>query len=622
VSEDDLAGELRRLLREGRADEAAARVLAGAADERAWVRERSLSALGQVRDVKALLPRLEDALRDGGDAGRRNAARAALAALSPEHGEPAPLRYLERLVRYDVDGDVRVLAASALGESGNPAARPALEAALADRDANVSAAAADALGSLRDPRSVGALAAVVRAGDPWRALAALFALGRIGAARALPVLGEAAADAVLAAAAVEAIGELGDPAGLEHLQAALRSDEEELRRAALTAAALLLPVSPDPVPEWLRAAAAREVPWLAARFGAGEEADARAAVLLGAAGTREAAGALADVMGDAGRGPAAAGALGLLPPEVALEVLLPRAENADAACREELIAALPDLSDRAAAARVGRFLSDPDPEVRAAAAEVLGRAHPDAGTRSLLEEMLHDPVRRTGAVLALGRVPGGACHLFARLLADPDANTRRAAAEGIARCPDPDARAAVAAALAAEQEPAVLRALVTALGAAGGAEAVPPLAELARGGDPGVRFAAVRALGRTGAGEALEVLLEVLAADDPATEAAALAALGDLGDARGATAVAERLDGSDREVRRVAAVSLRALASPTATGRLVRALGDPDWRVRLAAVRTLGRIDAPEALPALREVREGDADPLVRRAARQALDET
>lgn len=619
MSEEDLAGELRGLLREGRADEAAARVLAGAADERAWVRERSLSALGRVREAKALLPRLDHALRDGADAGRRNAARAALAALSTEHGPSAPLRHLEHLVRYDADGDVRVLAASALGESGNPAARPALEAALADPDANVSAAAADALGSLRDPRSVDALAAVVRGGDAWRALAALFALGRIGAARALPVLGEAVADAVLASAAADAIGELGDPAGLEHLRGAAESDDEELRRAALAAAALLLPASPDPVPEWLREAAAREVPWLAARFGAGDEADAHAATLLGASGTREAATALADAMGDPDRGPAAAAGLGLLPPEVALEVLLPRAENADAGCREEWIAALPELPDRAAAVRVGRFLSDPDPEVRGVAAEVLGRARPEAGTRSLMEEMLHDPLRRTGAVLALGRVPGGACDLLASLLADPDADTRRAAAEGIARCPGPDARAAVAAALGAEHEPAVQRALVTALGAAGGAEAVPTLAELARRGDPGVRFAAVRALGRTGASEALDVLLEVLAAADPATEAAALAALGDLGDTRGASAVAERLDGSDREVRHVAAASLRGLASPAATGRLVQALRDPDWRVRLAAVRTLERIDAPEAVPALREVRERDADPLVRRAARQAL---
>jgi HEAT repeat protein len=622
VSEEDLASELRGLLREGRADEAAARVLAGAADERAWVRERSLSALGRVAEVKALLPRLGDALRDGADAGRRNAARAALAALSREHGPLAPLRHLERLVRYDGDGDVRLLAASALGESGNPAARPALEAALADRDANVSAAAADALGNLRDPRSVDALAEVVRTGDPWRALAALFALGRIGAVRALPVMGEAAADTILAAAAAEAIGELGDPAGLEHLQAATRSDDEELRRAALDAAALLLPASPSPVPEWLREAAAREVPWLAARFRAGQEADARAATLLGASGTREAAGVLADAMGDPGRGPAAAGALGLLPPEVALDVLLPRAENAEAGGREELIAALPDLPDRAAAMRVARFLSDPDPEVRGAAAEALGRARPEAGTRPLLEEMLHDPLGRAGAVLALGRVPGGACDLLIPLLADPDADIRRAAAEGIARCPGPDARAAVAAALGLEHEPAVQRALAAALGAAGGAEAVPPLAELARRGDPGVRFAAVRALGRTGAGDALTVLLEVLAAADPATEAAALAALGDLGDTRGASAVAERLDGSNGEVRHVAAISLRRLAPPAATGRLVQALQDRDWRIRLAAVRTLERIDAPEAVPALREVRERDADPLVRRAARQALGET
>ncbi len=616
---DALAAELRSLLRQGRAREAAALALEQVADERAWVREHALAALARLREMKALLPELEDALRDGADPGRRNAARAAFAALANAGGAGSTLRHLDRLTRYDPDGDVRVLAASALGESANPAARPALEAALADPVANVAAAAADALGSLGDPRSVEALAAIIRAGDPWRALAAIFALGRIGAARALPVLGEAASDPMLAAAAVEAVGELGDPAGLPHLRAPGEADDEELRRAALDAAAALLPASPDPVPAWLRAAAAREVPWLAGRFRDGE--GARAAILLGAAGTPEAAAALADAVGDPERGPAAAGALGLLPPPVALATLLPRAENESGACREELIAALPALPDRGAVERVGAFLADPDAEVRGVAAEALGRAHPAAGARPVLVEMLDDPARRAGAALALGRVPGGACELLAPLLAHPDADTRRAAAEGIARCPDPEARASVVAALRVERDAGVVRALVAALGASGGAEAVPPLAALARGGDPGARFAAVRALGRTGAPEALDVLLEVLAAGDPATEAAALAALGELGDARGAAALAARLDGPDRDVRRVAAISLRKLAPPAATGRLVTALEDGDWRVRLAAVRTLERLHAPEALAPLRRVREHDPDALVRRAAKRALGE-
>ncbi|HST62889.1 MAG TPA: HEAT repeat domain-containing protein [Longimicrobium sp.] len=623
MSDPSRTDALAALLADGRGDEAAEHALALAADERPWVRDEALGALPRLPHARLLLPALESALRAGDDAGRRNAARSVLATLSAPGGLPGALRMLERLARHDADGDVRLLAASALGESCNPAARPGLEAALEDPDANVAAAAADALGGLRDPRSVDALAAVVAGGDPWRALAAVFALGRIGAARALPALGAAAADPLLAGAAVEAIGELGDPAGLEALRAPAAAADPGLRRAALEAAAGLIPSAPPPPPPWLREAAAAEAETLAKRWTSAPASDDCAAVLLGVAGTAEAAALLADALGHPERGPAAAGALGLLPADTALAALLPRIGGADAAVREEVLAALPPLPDRAAAERVAALLADADPEVRATAAEALGRALPAAEVRDLLAGVLRDdPARRPGAALALGRLPGGACDLLLPLLDDASAETRRAAAEGISRCPQADARARVAEALGRETDPGAVRALAAALAATGGAEAVAPLARLALEGDAGARFAAVRALGRTGAAEALPVLLEVLAAaGDAGGEAAALAALGELGDPRGAEAAAARMDAGDRDLRRVAAVALRKMAPAGAAERLVRALGDADWRIRLAAARTLERVHAPEAMDALREVRAHDPDALVRRAAARALGE-
>ncbi|HEX8393495.1 MAG TPA: HEAT repeat domain-containing protein [Longimicrobium sp.] len=619
MSDPAWAEELAALLTAGRGGDAAERALAAAADERTWVRERALAALARLPHARLLLPALEGALRDGADAGRRNAARSILAALAAPGALAGARRALDRLVRHDADPDVRLLAASALGECANPEARAGLEAALDDADANVAAAAADALGSLGDPRSVEALAAVVAGGDPWRALAAVFALGRIGAARALPALAAATADPLLAGAAVEAIGELGEPAGLDALRGPALSGDAELRRAALAAAAGLLPGSPPPTPEWLREAARADADELAARF-AGAEADAAAAVLLGAAGTEDAAALLADAMGDPERGPAAAGALGLLPPEVALAVLLPRIEAADAGAREELVAALPPLPDRAAATRVAALLDDEDPEVRATVAEALGRAAPEAEVRALLADALAEPGRRAGAALALGRLSGGACELLIPLLEDPSPETRRAAAEGIARCPGEGVAAAVAAALARETDPAAIRSLAAALAVTGRERAVGPLSVLARGDDAGARFAAVRALGRTGAADALDMLLQVLGdAADPGLQAAALQALGELGDPRAADAVAARIEGDDRDLRRVAAIALRRIAPAEAAERLVRALADRDWRVRLAAARTLERVHAPGADAALHAAAEYDADPLVRRAAARAL---
>jgi len=594
----------------------AAGLLAAVSGESAWERERALERARALDRPEALLPELETALRDGGDAERRNAARSLLAALAAPGARGGALERLERLAVEDADGDVRVLAASALGETGNPEARAALERALADPDPNVAAAAADGLGSLRDPRAVYALVATLRGEDPWKRLAAATSLGRIGDPRALPALAEAARDPEVAAAAAEALGEIGDPAGLEALRAPAEAAAPDARFAALEAAARLLAALPGDPPGWLREAARAEAAELARRFGAG--VDPGAARLLGATGTPDAVRVLADALADPERRFAAEAGLRLAPAAAVLAELLPRLEGGGAEpCA--LLAALPLLPDRAAVEAVLPFLGSADEEVRAEAADALARSAEEAGARPLVRAALEARALRLGAVLALGRLPGGDCDLLAGLLDDPDAEVRAAAAEGLARCSAPQVEPRIAAALEREEDAAVREALLAALGAVGGPGAVSRLAPQVHASDAAVRFAAVRALGATRAPEALLPLLESLAEGDPALQAAALRALGELGDARGADAVEERMDSADRELRRAAAEAFRLVAPPAAAERLAAALHDADWRIRLSAVRALGRLDAPLAADALRAARDGDPDPLVRQAAAEAL---
>jgi HEAT repeat protein len=599
----------------------AAALLAAVGGDSARERERALESVRRVAGTDALLPEMEAALRDGGDAERRNAARSLLAALAAPGEGGGALALLERLTVEEADADVRVLAASALGESGNPEGRGALERALADPDPNVAAAAADALGSLGDPRALDALAATLRGGDPWRGIAAAVALGRLHDGRALPVLAEAARDPLLAAAAAEAVGETGDPAGLDALRAPAESVDEGARRAALEAAALLLAGFRGALPAWLREAARAAEAEVARRF-AGDGA-AGAARLLGAAGTPGAADALAEALHDPERRFAAEAGLRLLPPEAALDALLPRlARGEGEPCA--LLAALPRLPDRAAAEAVLPFLGAGDEEVRGEAADALARAADEAGARELVLRALDDSRLRLGATQALGRFPGGDCDRLSGLLSDPDPAVRTAAAEGVSRCPAPEAGPRIAAALERERDPGARRALLSALGAVGGPEAVVRLAPLVRSPDAGIRFAATRALGETRAPAALDPLLAALAEGDAALQAAALRALGELGetgDPRGADAVEARLDAGDRELRRAAADAFRRVAPPAAADRLVRALADPDWRIRLSAARTLARLEAPGARDALRAARDADPDPLVREAAAAALGE-
>ena len=120
-----------------------------------WSRHEALERLRREGSGGVPLEQLRDALDDDDDASRRSAARMALAALaspaSPDRR--AAQEVLGRAVRSD-HPDLRVLAASALGEAGDPGAVGHLVAALEDGDANVVAAAADALGVLGHPAGI------------------------------------------------------------------------------------------------------------------------------------------------------------------------------------------------------------------------------------------------------------------------------------------------------------------------------------------------------------------------------------------------------------------------------------------------------------------------------------
>lgn len=597
----------------------AASLLARVSGDADWEREQALAEVRSLpaAGVTALLPALEEALRDARGAERRNAARSVLAALAAPAGSVEALRALQRLAR-DADGDVRVLSASALGESGNRAATPVLETALGDEDPNVAAAAADALGVLGDPHALPALIAALQADDPWRAIAAAVAMGMLRDARALPALSAAVTRPWVGPAAAEAIGEIGDARGLEALRPALESADPDMRAAALQAVSLIL-AGVSELPDWLRdAARAAEADFLR-RFAA--EAGAPAARMLGASGGPAAVQALLRELEDPERRVAAEAGLRLLPPEIALGALLPRLPDTGVPCA--LLLLLPPLPDGDAAERVIPFLASSDEEVRGAAADALARASEEADVRSRLLRATEDPAFRVGAVLTLGRLPSGACTELVEFMDDPDPRVRAAAAEGVARCPAPEVEPRIGAALERETDLEVRRALITALGAVGGEAAAGRLSLVAADGraDPAMRFAAVKALGRSGAPAALEPLLDLLATGDTPLRVAALEALGELGDARGGEALARSMDEPEREVRRAAAGALERVPLPAASDRLREALADPDWQVRLAAARVLGRLGSPAGSEALRRARETDPDPMVREAAARALGE-
>jgi HEAT repeat protein/lysophospholipase L1-like esterase len=267
----------------------------------------------------------------------------------------------------------------------------------------------------------------------------------------------------------------------------------------------------------------------------------------------------------------------LAPANAPLGPLLGALQASDPARREAAVWALgrrrPVPEARVAGALAARLAGDPDPGVRRAAAEALGRSP-------------------AGALAAAGA-------LF-RALDDASANVRRAAARALATRPP-----------RRTQDDAEIDRLIAALGH----------------DDLYARAFAAWSLGRLGpsAARAAPALVEALQLEGRSRGVAArtLARLGPAAAQAAIPALTAALDSPEAPRRWNAALALGLLGPParTAVPSLVARLDDAEPRVRAHAARALGRIGAadPAVAGALAAVlrRDGDAD--VRAMAVRAL---
>jgi HEAT repeat protein len=127
-------------------------------DESWPVRQAAAEALVAFRD-ETLLPALESALRDGENAGLRNAAMEIYVKTGPARRRAADAPGRRRRGGAQLRG----------GDAGRARERQAVEpliAALGDEDVNVRHAAAASLGQVGDARAVPALVQVLKS-EPW-----------------------------------------------------------------------------------------------------------------------------------------------------------------------------------------------------------------------------------------------------------------------------------------------------------------------------------------------------------------------------------------------------------------------------------------------------------------------
>ncbi len=627
----------------------AVRPLLGALGDESWpVRQDALRQL-QAFSREALLPELDAALRDHEDAVARNAAMEVYAARS----EVEPLHELLR----DADEEIRHFAAGMLGNIGSRASTDVLTRALdEDTDPNVRHSAAVALGQIGAATAVPHLIQALRQ-EPWLQYATIGALCQIGDTRAVPAMVELLDETLFTVPALEALGAMADRGVLGAVIPRLSDPDPAVRNEAIRTVAsieqrataegasldpgvqqalrhgdlaehLLGMLEDDDLDNrrtatitlgWLREARA-EAPLI--RLLGDPQLHEYATHALVAIGFHD-RGAWEHGLEDATDGirQGCVRCLAWIAPPVGIDLVAPMIHDPSAEVRAEAADAIGRLGDEDAAMLLFELLADENELIQEAAEEALARSNPQHVKPLLLRALESDDeqVRIRGAE-TLGRIGDtDAAGPLVALAKDPREHVRRAALKALGELAGEGASRVMLDALR-DASSMVRQQAVVSLGLLQDPETVEALLPLLEESDPRLRFVTLRALGQIRRPDVVPSLLPFLSDGRKELRFAAVEALGAI---RAPTAVAPLigvLGDTDRNLRRTAAEGLGAIAAPEAVAPLLAALRDEHWSVRCAVAGALGRIRSAKATPSLLPLLE-DEDATVRRAVVAALGE-
>lgn len=218
-----------------------------------------------------------------------------------------------------------------------------------------------------------------------------------------------------------------------------------------------------------------------------------------------------------------------------------------------------------------------------------------------------DPqVRLAGVQAALeDRSPALLQALLKLVQSDPETDVRQAAAEDLARFTllaelddlDAEQTARLRARLQAvvqdeEQAPRVRASALAALGYFSDTEIAERLASAFS--DQSLRLGAIRGMGRSADPRWTDRLMPVLGSDDPQLRVEAARALGEIEDERAVSPLVEVIDDPVREVRLAVIEALGQIGGEEAREALLYVAEDPDDAIREAAEHALEDIEATE----------------------------
>lgn len=639
------------------------------------VRKAAIDRLAASPELTRAVHALVEALADGENPGRRNAALEALI----RTGAAAIPVLLEATTDRDVD--VRKQVVDVLAGIGDAAAGTRLRELLRDEDANVRAAAADAIGAIGLPDSVADL--LHCAGndvEPLVQLSALRALARVEVSFQVADVSAALDSPLLRAAAIAALGNSDDPAAFDALLKALESSTRSAREAAVEALlSQASRVGPDEAvrfgdrlrESWnrpdgfLEDAALRLIEGpLSARLAWAQflgllrlsdavapllEAGCDEALAEVVCGVLESYGEAAEQRIDAhwdGIGPdartLACRVLGRTRGEAGDDRLRSALAAADPALRLAATEAaglrgrsclLPDLIARLAGVTGGGFDTDGVDEGRAIAnaiALVTEAGGDDVQTRAI--ELLGDRLAgaseqyRLAATEVLGRVGRPAdVSRIELLLSDPSDRVRRAATGALVRVA-PAITEPLRLAMADESATVRIGA-ATALASSGQPQVIADLAHLAEDEDPRVRAAAMRAVGLWAAdrdepagGERAISLLAIGLRKGGAVAMSSLESLARIGGAGVVPLARAALDDVDPEIVRAALTCIGEHGTRADLEETVALFSHADWAVRAKAVQVLADNRVAESVPAMLRRLDVEQDEFVRTGLLQALE--
>ncbi|XYI01472.1 HEAT repeat domain-containing protein [Sorangium sp. So ce1128] len=603
----------------------------------------SLAALGG-----AAVPALCDCLSARRDSEARIAAAvdALVASLADVDG---PVLALTREPRAAIVAD----AAQILGRRGSTGAVSRLAELTSHADDNVAVAAIEALGRVGGRAAVDSLVEAVTSGNFFRVFPAIDVLGRSGDPRAIGPLAALLDDPRYLLEAARALGRTGSRSAVAPLVRLLGRPSDAVARVAAVALVELRERYRDrygtvePIDDALRSealapGAARRLSHSLAGSDPGEQA--MICSVLGAIGGE-------DVLLDLTRlldaeppvASAAADALCRLSRSADTRVLA-ALRDGDSARRLLL---LPLVRGAAAAADVEVCLADPDPEVRAAACDALGRIAEPRSARALFP-LLDDPnprvvhaamtaiqclggeevealalaaarggtpaARRTALRILAYFAPPSALPIFIEGLRDPDLRVRERAIHGLASCAEPGA---IEALVAVAADPSG-RVRAVAMRALGQSQRDPRVIEALLAGlrdeDAWVRYYACQSLGKLGWESAAGAIAERLRDESGQVRVAAVEALSGIKGDLALAALEEAARESDTDMRRSALIGLGIAGRDESLPTLLGALTSADVATRLVGVSAISGFSSPEVLPALVRA-AGDADESVRAAA-------